>query len=79
MAPFDDEAAARREVDRGRRRPLHEAARALRSILPADIGVTEGFDVRLDQARTLRNALAHDFWLGALPRVFAGDVSPGHA
>lgn len=74
LAPLDDEDAARGEVDRGRQRSLYEAVRTLHRILPRDIGVTAGFDLRLNDARTRRNGLAHDFWLAAVPRVFAGDV-----
>jgi hypothetical protein len=74
VAPLDDEDAARDEVERGRRRMLHEAAKTLKHVLPANIAVADEFHDRLDAARRERNILAHDFWLTAIPRVVAGDV-----
>ncbi len=73
-APVDDGAAARHQVEAGRRRRLNDAIHALRAVVPADFEMPDDLHVRLDAARQSRNELAHDFWISAVPRLLGTQV-----
>ena len=73
QGPIDDDEASRKHVARSRKNSFNEAIDELEigiSRLPGSSSLVDD----LHRARHRRNALAHEFWLSALPAVLASDI-----